>query len=376
MVLHALALEHGQLRVRLEDGVVLHLRVNRLVEAAAGHEVLVVDVLLAEQVADPLLRRVDVLAELPDADRARRVGVVAAGRAGQTLVMIDTVGGDELLVAGDDVGADGVVDPARLALLQRLVVAGVRPRQHLGLHAVAVDLLVPLDHLGGLRRVDLDRLAVLVDFLGAVAPHDGRARRDRVEVLADGDADRVAHLLQLFADGVEVLPRVRRLEAGLLEEVLAIRREKDGVVLRHGAPHAVHVRGLVARADGLAVLLLEPAHEVGDVDELLLVQPGHVHAHLDEVVTRLALHLGGVLGGLLGRRDVVDLDLDAGVLGEARPELGQLLVRERGEVVPAEIADLTRLADGRRRARSQDAGETGGGGAEKATSRQHAEALL
>ena len=54
-----------------------------------------------------------------------------------------------------------------------------------------------------------------------------------------------------------------------------------------------------AGGDGLAVLLLELGHDVGDVDELRLVEPREVHAHLDEVVAGLGLHLGGVLGGLL-----------------------------------------------------------------------------
>src|SRR5205807_4348807 len=131
--------------------------------------------LLAEKVAEPLLRRLDVLREFPDADRARRRDVVAAAGAPQTQVMIDAVGGGQLLVSGDDVGADRIVDPAGLALLERLVVARVGPREAFRLHAVAVHLLVPLDDLGGLLRVVLDGPAVLLDFHGAVAPRDGRA---------------------------------------------------------------------------------------------------------------------------------------------------------------------------------------------------------
>src|SRR5262250_1015100 len=89
-----------------------------LSEAGAGrHDVLVVDLLLAEQVADPLLRGLDVLRKLPDADRARRGDVVAAGGTRQAQGVIDTVGGGQLLVASNDVGADRIVDPAGLALL-------------------------------------------------------------------------------------------------------------------------------------------------------------------------------------------------------------------------------------------------------------------
>src|SRR5205807_1195257 len=153
-----------------------------------------------------------------------------------------------------------------LALLERLVVARVGPREDFRLHAVAVHLLVPLDDLGGLLRVDLDGPAVLVDLHGAVAPHDGRAGRDRVEVLADRNTDRVPHLLQLEANLVEVFPG-------------------------------------------------------------------------------------------LGRGDVVDADLDAGVLRETRPDLGELLVRERREVVPAEVRDLTLLPTRGRYAGGEDSRE-------------------
>ena len=248
----------------------------------------------------------------------------------------------------DDVGADRIVDPARLALLDRLVVARVRPRQHFGLHAVAEHLLVPLDHLDRGRRVDANGASVLVDLHAAEGPQHGARRRDRVVVLADGDADGVPHLLELLADRVEILPGVRHLEARLLEEVLAVRGDEHAVVLGHRAPDAADVRPLGRGADRLAVLLLELGHEIRDVHQLGLVEPREVHPHLDEVVAGLDLHLGGVLGLLRAHvRDVVDLELDARVLGEALADLGELLVRSGREVVPAEIGDLPLLADAR-----------------------------
>src|SRR5205823_1996389 len=70
------------------------------------------------------------------------------------------------------------------------------------------------------------------------------------------------------------------------------------------------------------------------------------------------LDFGGVLLLLWAHvRDVVDLELDAGVLGETLADLGQLLVRGRGEVVPAEVRDLPLLAPRRGHARREDAGE-------------------
>ena len=109
------------------------------------------------------------------------------------------------------------------------------------------------------------------------------------------------------------------------------------------------------------------ADHVGDVDQLRLVEPREVHAHLDEIVAGLRLDLGRVLGLLRAHvGDVVDLELDAGVLGEALPDLGQLLVGGGREVVPAEVRDLTLLAPRGRDAGGQDAGQSGGGGQEVA----------
>src|SRR5437667_419803 len=251
VVLDPLASEGGVLGIRAQYWMVLELVVDWQIERVARHDVLVVDLSLAEQVADPLLGGLDVLREFPDADVARSVGLVAALGAAEAPVVVDAIGGDELPLLCHDVGAHGVVDPARLALLDRLVVARVRPRQHLGLHAVAEHLLVPLDRLGGGRRVDAHGLAVLVHLHAAERPQHGPGGGDRVVVLADGDAHRVPHLLELLAHGVEVFPGVGHLEARLLEEVLAIGRDEHPVVLGHGAPDHVDVSAFVRRADRL-----------------------------------------------------------------------------------------------------------------------------
>src|SRR3989338_5073393 len=60
--------ERGELGIGLQHRVIKKARVDRQVEGVAGHDVLVKDFLLAEQVADPLLGRLGVLGELPDPD--------------------------------------------------------------------------------------------------------------------------------------------------------------------------------------------------------------------------------------------------------------------------------------------------------------------
>src|SRR4029077_4963130 len=182
-----------------------------------------------------------------------------------------------------------------------------------------------------------------------------------------------------FADDVELLPRVRHLEGGLLEQVLAVGGHEHAVVLGHRAPDPVDVGALVGGGDGLAVLLLELAHHVRDVHELRLVEPREVHAHLHHVVPGLGLDLRGVLGLLRAHvGDVVDLELDAGVLGEALADLGQLLVRRGREIVPAEVRDLALLPARGRDAAREDAGETGPGSGQEltATERSHGRLLL
>jgi hypothetical protein len=91
-----------------------------------------------------------------------------------------------------------------------------------------------------------------------------------------------------------------------------------------------------------------------------------VHAHLDDVVAGLCLHLGGVLRGLLGSRDMVDANPDAGVLGEALADLRQLLVRGGSEIVPAEVGNLALLTQRGRDAGRENADETAGPGQEAA----------
>ena len=275
---------------------------------------------------------------------------------------------DELAVAGDDVGAapDCGSSPPCPAGATRCCWRQSRTAPRAPCSRGTSSCTTP-PSLTVCGRVDGDGLAVLLHLLAPERPEHGSRRGDRVVVLADGDPDRVPHLLQLLADRVEVFPGVGDLEAGLLEQVLPIGGHEEGAILRHRAPDPLDHGGLLGRRERRPVLLLELPHHVGHVHELRLVEPREVHAHLDEVVAGLCLHLGGVLGGLLGVPAMWSMsDLDAGVLGEALADLGQLLVRGGSEVVPAEVGNLPLLAARGRDAGRENAGEAAGRGQEAA----------
>src|ERR1700730_5958865 len=89
VVLHTLAPQRRVLRVRLQYGMILEVFVRGQVKGVAGHDVLVVDLALAEQIADPLLGGVDTLGELPDADVAGGGRLLTPPGPAQAPMMID-----------------------------------------------------------------------------------------------------------------------------------------------------------------------------------------------------------------------------------------------------------------------------------------------
>src|SRR5256885_10720780 len=107
VVLDPLASEGGVLGVGLEHWMVLELVVDWQIERGARHDVLVVDLSLAEQVPDPLLGGLDGLREFPDADVARSVGLVAALGAAEAPVVVDAIGGGAGPLLLPEVGAPG-----------------------------------------------------------------------------------------------------------------------------------------------------------------------------------------------------------------------------------------------------------------------------
>src|SRR2546425_7723359 len=130
VVLDPLASEGGVLGIRAQYWMVLELVVDWQIERVARHDVLVVDLSLSEHVPDPLLGGLDVLRELPDADVARSVGLVAALGAAEAPVVGDAIGGGERPRLFSHVGALGGVGSAPLCPLGLVVFLSVPPPPH------------------------------------------------------------------------------------------------------------------------------------------------------------------------------------------------------------------------------------------------------
>ena len=330
-----------------------------MVEAGAGLDPLR-EVVLAVEEAEEVLREVDVLGELPDPVAARVGGEEAAGRAPRRGVVVEVVGDRELAGHRHRIGADRVVDPGAVPGVDAAVVAGVVPGEHVRLHGGGVELLVVLDHLRHLRRADRDRLAVGFRDLGPVRPADRPEGGAGVEAVADLDAHGTPDLLELLAGPQEVGPGVGRPLAHLAEfrlEVVA-RHRRPGRL--EDLPVPVHEEGVLAEGvDVTPVLLGELAHHVVEVDEAVAMAPPLLVVEHHEVVARVGLDLGGLLGGELDVRHVIGARGDARLLGELVHELLELLVGLRHEVTPAEHRHLALLTEGGRGAGQEDAGQPG-----------------
>src|SRR5205814_2230057 len=118
-----------------------------------------------------------------------------------------------------------------------------------------------------LLRPDGDRATVGGDLLGAEAPEDRRESGDGVRSLTDGEADRVAQLLELPARSQQIVPGVGRLLADLLEEVDAMASRKREVEVGDAQPLALDVRVLPGERIPVAVLAREVVRDVRHVDQ-------------------------------------------------------------------------------------------------------------
>ena len=265
------------------------------------------------------------------------------GRPGRRGVMVDVVGDRHLLLQRGVVRADGVVNPRVLAGEDAAVVGGVVPGEDLGLHRVPVGFLVPLDGRRGLVGDDGRRLAVGLQHLAAEAPQHRPEGGVGVARVADGDADRVALLLEHLALLEQLVPGLRRLQPGLPEVRHVVGGGKRDPVPRHRPPPRVGLRGLGGERIPAAVLLAERVDERADVDELVLEQERIGMAQEDQVVAGLRLRLGRALGRQLQPGDGIHPHGDPRLLAEHLRLPPQLVVRGRHEMVVAQERQLPLL---------------------------------
>src|SRR2546422_2951396 len=98
--------QHREFRVPRPDGMVGQVLERRVVERVGRHDP-GVEVLLLEEELQEVLGELDVLRELPDADRVDRRWRVDAGRAAGAVVIVDLVDDRHFLEEREGVSADG-----------------------------------------------------------------------------------------------------------------------------------------------------------------------------------------------------------------------------------------------------------------------------
>ena len=147
------------------------------------------------------------------------------------------------LALGHEVDAGAVQGRTDGLAEEGTVVAAVVPGEATRIAGLLPELANELEGLARLGGVDHD-LARFIDLHPAEAPQGrvGEGRR-----VAEGVAERLAHrevgVLHLGADREVLLPGVRRLEAELVEDVLAVDDRVADVEQRHGTRDAVDHHG-------------------------------------------------------------------------------------------------------------------------------------
>ena len=353
--------QHGELRVPRPDRVVGEVLERRVVEGVRRHDP-GVEVLLLEEVGDELLGQLLVLRELPDAHAQVRRRRVDARRPAGAVVVVDVVGDGLLVGERGIVRADRVVDPGALAGEDEAVVARVVPGQDLGLHRVLVELLVPLDDLRRLVGDDARGLAVGLEHLGALGPRHRPVRRMRVRAVADGNADRVALLLEHLALLQQLVPGLRgMLEAGLLEVGHVVGAREGDPEPGDGLPAGLGLAALRREVVPAAALLADLLDHVVHGDEEILVEEGVGARRPVHVVAGLGLGLGRDLGRHLQMRHGVHAHRAVIGLAEGLGLLAELVVGGGDEVVPGEEGQLALLGEGGSLAEGEPGGHSGGG---------------
>ena len=184
-----------------------------------------------------------------------------------------------------------------------------------------------------------------------------------VDAVTERLPERPALGLQGAADLAEVVPRLRVLEPGFLEPVLAIRDRPRDDELRHADPaaagHAVDLRVVVPAALLAADLLGHVAH----VDERRLVEVRVIVRQDDDVRPRAALDRRRRPRLQVVLVDALDLDLDARLLAELHGLGLEESVGGRDEMRPLQQVQPGALRVCRRAAGGDDALDAAGGGA-------------
>src|SRR5438309_399435 len=103
--------------------------------------------------------------------------------------------------------------------------------------------------------------------LGSVAPANRVERADGVRRLADGEADRMAELLQLAPRAEQIVPGIGRLLADLFEEIDAVAARERGEEVRDAEPLPFDERVLAQEGIPVPVLLREVVRDDGDIGE-------------------------------------------------------------------------------------------------------------
>src|SRR5215510_689354 len=126
-----------ELRIRVPDRMLFPVTPHRVIETVPGLDPLA-QIILAEEEAQEILGRFDILGELPDAIGTGIGSEEAACRTRWRRVVVDVVGDREFLVHGHRVRTHGVVDPGAPAGVEAAVVARIVPGEHLRLHCLRI----------------------------------------------------------------------------------------------------------------------------------------------------------------------------------------------------------------------------------------------
>ena len=285
---------------------------------------------------EELLGRRLVLRELPDHPDVRRRDADALAARPRRLHRDEGVLEDGRVgVLRRAVGRDRVVDPAPHARGEEAIVGSVVPGEDLRRHALVEDRLGKTQRLPRLLGVDQDGLPGWIRFRAAEAEQERPPVQVGVGALGELDARRMALGLERPRRQPGQLPGVRRLKAGLFEQIFAPEHREENVVDRQAVLPPLDLDQGPGRRDPAAVFLSDLAVDVRDVQEALVVEPRQDRrAVVDDVVARACGELRGHARRQLEVGDVVDPHFDAVLVSPLFRELVEPGVVRGNEMAP------------------------------------------